>query len=262
MDADSQLATVEGGNASRGADGPMVVAEDLHVVYRAYEERRAGLRQVISSGLRPRSYRSIHAVQGVSLTAWPREVVGVIGPNGSGKSTLLASLAGLLPATEGAVYARSQPTLLGVGAVLQPMLSGRRNIVLGCLALGMSNAEAKQRIGEIIDFSGLADFIDLPMRTYSSGMRARLQFSIATAVAPEIILIDEALAVGDRDFKKRSAERLEELRSAAGTVFLVSHSLKEVRTLSTRVLWLEGGQIALEGPPDEVVDAYEAAGNA
>lgn len=262
MDADSQLATVNARNAPRGTRGPMVVAEDLHVVYRAYEERRAGLRQVISSGLRPRSYREIHAVQGVSLTAWPGEVVGVIGPNGSGKSTLLASIAGLLPATDGAVYARSQPALLGVGAVLQPMLSGRRNILLGCLALGMSRAQAKEQESEIIDFSGLANFIDLPMRTYSSGMRARLQFSIATAVAPEIILIDEALAVGDRDFKKRSADRLEQLRSAAGTVFLVSHSLREVRNLSTRVLWLEDGQIALEGPPDQIVDAYEHTGDA
>lgn len=257
MAGDSRFATAPAGQDSGGADMPMVVAENLHVVYRAYEERRPGLRQLVSGGLRSRAYREIHAVNGVSLTAWPGEVIGVIGPNGSGKSTLLASIAGLLPATRGAVYARSQPTLLGVGAVLKPGLSGRRNIMLGCLALGMTREQALDRVDEIIAFSGLGDFVDLPMRTYSSGMRARLQFAIATAVAPDILLIDEALAVGDRDFKQRSNERLEDLRAAAGTVFLVSHSLNEVRKLATRVLWLESGQVFREGSPNDVLDAYE-----
>lgn len=257
MAGDSRFATAPATQTSGDADTPMVVAENLHVVYRAYEERRPGLRQLVSGGLRSRAYREIHAVNGVSLTAWPGEVIGVIGPNGSGKSTLLASIAGLLPATDGEVYARTQPTLLGVGAVLKPALSGRRNIVLGCLALGLTREQAADRLDEIIEFSGLGDFIGLPMRTYSSGMRARLQFAIATAVAPDILLIDEALAVGDRDFKHRSSERLEELRAAAGTVFLVSHSLNEVRKLATRALWLESGQVFREGIPTEVLDAYE-----
>lgn len=256
MGADSRL-TPANPEPMSATDTPMVVTEDLHVVYRAYEERRPGLRQLVSARLQARSYREIHAVQGVSLRAWPGEVLGVIGPNGSGKSTLLASIAGLLPATHGAVYARSQPTLLGVGAVLKPALSGRRNIVLGCLALGMTRANAAQHLEEIITFSGLGDFIDLPMRTYSSGMRARLQFSIATAVAPQILLIDEALAVGDRDFKHRSNERLEQLRAAAGTVFLVSHAMNEIRKLSTRVVWLEAGRIVRDGPPEDVLHAYE-----
>lgn len=253
----SHLTMTHATQTSRGADGPMVVTGDLHVVYRAYEERRPGLRQLVSAGMRSRAYREIHAVRGVSLTAWPGEVIGVIGPNGSGKSTLMASIAGLLPATAGAVYARSQPTLLGVGAVLKPGLSGRRNIMLGCLALGLTRREAAEHLDDIVEFSGLGDFIDLPMRTYSSGMRARLQFSIATAVTPDILLIDEALAVGDREFKQRSNERLEELRAEAGTVFLVSHSLSEVRKLATRVLWLESGEVLREGSPKEVVDAYE-----
>lgn len=259
MAGDSPLITSQATQTQGGRDIPMVLAEQLHVVYRAYEERQPGLRQLVSAGMRSRAYREIHAVKGVSLTAWPGEVVGVIGPNGSGKSTLLASIAGLLPATNGVVYARSQPTLLGVGAVLKPGLSGRRNIVLGCLALGLTREEATDRLDDIIEFSGLGDFVNLPMRTYSSGMRARLQFSIATAVAPDILLIDEALAVGDRDFKRRSNERLEELRAAAGTVFLVSHSLNEVRKLATRVLWLESGQIFREGSPEDVIDAYERA---
>lgn len=259
MAGDSPLITSQATPTEGGHDIPMVLAEQLHVVYRAYEERRPGLRQLVSAGMRSRTYREIHAIKGVSLTAWPGEVIGVIGPNGSGKSTLLASIAGLLPATDGVVYARSQPTLLGVGAVLKPGLSGRRNIMLGCLALGLTREEAMDRVDDIIEFSGLGDFINLPMRTYSSGMRARLQFSIATAVAPDILLIDEALAVGDRDFKRRSNERLEELRAAAGTVFLVSHSLNEVRKLATRVLWLESGQIFRQGSTEDVIDAYERA---
>lgn len=244
------------------ATTPAVVAEDIHVTYRAYEQRRAGFRSLISSGLRSRSYREVHAVRGVSLTAWPGEVIGVVGPNGSGKSTLLAAIAGLLPTTQGTVYARSQPALLGVGAVLQPALSGRRNILLGCLALGMGRKEADQRVDEIIEFAGLGDFINLPMRTYSTGMRARLQFAIATSVAPEILLIDEALAVGDKDFKRRSAERLAELRATAATVFLVTHSTQEVRNIATRALWLEQGSIVEQGPVDHVVDAYEGSGAA
>lgn len=244
-----------------GSDiGPaMVVAQDAHVVYRVYEDRRAGFREVVASGLRQRAHREIHAVRGVSLTAYGGEVVGVIGPNGSGKSTLLRALAGLLPVTAGAVYARSQPALLGVGAALQSGLSGRRNIVLGCLAVGMSRREVNERMDDIIAFSGLEDFIDMPMRAYSSGMRARLQFAIATAVTPEILLLDEALAVGDREFRQRSKERIRALKDMAGTVFLVSHSLGEIRKLCTRVIWLAKGEIVVDGDPTEVTGSYERA---
>jgi teichoic acid transport system ATP-binding protein len=117
--------------------------------------------------------------------------------------------------------------------------------------------EIDRRVKEIIDFSGLRDFIDLPMRAYSSGMRARLQFSIATAVAPDILLIDEALAVGDRQFKRRSARRIDEIRAGAGTIFLVSHNLNEVRRSCTRAIWIDHGRMVMDGPVDDVVDAYE-----
>jgi teichoic acid transport system ATP-binding protein len=170
---------------------------------------------------------------------------------------LLAGIAGLLPVTRGTIYARTRPTLLGVAAALQPALSGRRNIYLGGLALGLARRDIEAREKEIIAFSGLEDFIDLPMRTYSSGMRARLQFSIATAVAPDVLLIDEALAVGDRQFKRRSAKRIDEIRANAGTIFLVSHNLTEIRNSCTRGIWLDHGQMIMDGPVDEVVDAYE-----
>ncbi|HVM14486.1 MAG TPA: ABC transporter ATP-binding protein [Egibacteraceae bacterium] len=237
----------------------MVVAQDAHVTYRVYEDRRSGFREVVARGLRPRPQREIDAVRGVSLTAHGGEIVGVIGPNGSGKSTLLRALAGLLPVTSGAVYARSQPVLLGVGAALQSGLSGRRNIVLGCLALGMSRREVTERMGDIIEFSGIGDFIDMPMRAYSSGMRARLQFAIATAVTPEILLLDEILAVGDRDFREGSKERIRALKDQAGTVFLVSHSLGEIRKVCTRAIWLEKGRIVVDGDPADVTDRYERA---
>lgn len=143
-------------------------------------------------------------------------------------------------------------------AQLKSTLSGRRNIRIGCLALGIPGKQIDELEPKIIEFAGLEDFIDLPMRTYSSGMRARLHFSIATAVAPEILLIDEALAVGDKEFKRRSAARIREIRDKAGTVFLVSHNLSEIRGTCDRVIWLQDGQIVMDGPTEEVLAAYTA----
>lgn len=184
------------------------------------------------------------------------EAIGLIGRNGSGKSTLMQAMAGLLPVTQGAVYASSQPALLGVGAALQPNNSGRRNILLGGLALGLTKAEVEERTDEIIEFAGLEEFIDLPLKTYSSGMKARLLFSISTSARPEILLIDEALAVGDEVFRKRSQKRIDELIQRAGTIFIVSHSLEEIVRNCTRALWLEKGNVRIDGTPKDVVNAY------
>jgi teichoic acid transport system ATP-binding protein len=234
-----------------------VVLDDVHVTYRVYEDRRPSLRDAVRG--RRRQYRPIHAVRGVSLVARQGESIGIVGRNGSGKSTLLQALAGLLPVDAGEVFARSQPTLLGVGSALQATLSGRRNVVLGCLALGMPAAEVDERVEEIIAFAELEEFIDLPMRTYSSGMRARLLFAIATAVVPDILVIDEALAVGDERFRIKSTERIAALRDAAGTVFLVSHALDTIAESCTRVIWLERGRILADGDPSEIVARYRAA---
>jgi teichoic acid transport system ATP-binding protein len=234
-----------------------VLVRDLHVRYRVYEDRRPRVREILAKGFKRPSYREIHAVRGVDLTARQGEAIGMVGHNGSGKSTFLQAVAGLLPATEGEVYASSQPSLLGVSAALRPGVSGRRNIMLGGLALGSSREQVEASMDDIIEFTGLEDFIDLPIRTYSSGMRARLHFAIATSVRPEILLIDEALSVGDEDFKGKSQRRIEELTSEAGTVFLVSHSLSTIRELCTRCVWLHKGQIREDGDPDEVVKAYK-----
>jgi teichoic acid transport system ATP-binding protein len=239
-------------------DAPLsVVCDRVSISYTIFQEARVGLQQVVARGFRGRKKREIKAVRDVSFRVRAGESIGMVGGNGAGKSTLLAGIAGLLPITKGAVYARSRPTLLGVAAALQPALSGRRNIYLGGLALGLSRAEIDAQANEIIEFSGLQDFIDLPMRAYSSGMRARLQFSIASAVAPDILLIDEALAVGDRQFKRRSAKRIDDIRENAGTIFLVSHNLNEIRRSCTRALWIDHGQLIMDGEANEVVDAYE-----
>ena len=151
------------------------------------------------------------------------------------------------------------PALLGVNAALINDLSGERNVVLGGLAMGLTTEEIAQRYDSIVEFSGIGDSIDLPMATYSSGMGARLRFAIAAAASHRVLLIDEALAVGDAAFRRRSEERIKELRDEAGTVFLVSHSMGTVRETCTRGLWVDHGELRADGPVDEVVDAYEAS---
>lgn len=238
-----------------------VVLEDVHVVYRVQGDSRPKIREILTghgAESREASIRSIHAVRGVSMTAFRGQAIGLIGRNGSGKSTLLQAMAGLLPATAGVVLATSQPLLLGVGAALQAGLSGRRNVLLGGLALGLSKAEIENRMDEIVKFAGLEDFIDLPLKTYSSGMRARLLFSISTAVRPEILLIDEALAVGDEIFRKRSEQRITELLDGAGTVFVVSHSFAAIEDICNRAIWLDQGRVQADGDPGSVLGEYKA----
>ncbi len=238
---------------------PAIVLDDLDVTYRVFEDRRPQLKDLVANRFRRAAYREIEAVRGVSFTAYEGEAIGVIGGNGAGKSTLFRAMAGLIPPTGGAVYARSQPSLLGVGAALQPAASGRRNIELGGLALGLTQEQIAGQMEEIIAFTGLRDHIDLPLRTYSTGMRARLHFAIATSIEPDLLLIDEALSVGDSVFKRRSRKRIERMRENAGTVFIVSHSLESIERLCSRVIWLEHGRIILDAPTSEVVDAYRAA---
>ncbi|SHI73548.1 teichoic acid transport system ATP-binding protein [Tessaracoccus bendigoensis DSM 12906] len=236
---------------------PVVVVDDLHVKYRVFASGKAAGNA--RSGLlnMTRGIREVHALKGVSFTAYENETIGVIGSNGSGKSTLMRALTGLTPPAAGAVYARSRPNLLGVGAALLPNLSGSRNIVLGGLAMGFTREEVETLKGDIAAFAELGDSIDLPMRTYSSGMQARLKFSIASARSHDILIVDEALAVGDKRFRKRSEARIRELATEAGTIFLVSHSMSSIRDTCDRTIWINQGVLQMDGPTDEVVTAYE-----
>lgn len=238
---------------------PAVVVRDLHVTYRVYEDVRPTLRRFVANGFRPRAHVAVEALKGVSFAAMRGESVGIIGRNGSGKSTLMSALAGLLPPTSGSVRAASQPVLLAVGAALQGELSGRRNILLGASALGIPRRDILASMDDIIEFTGLAEAIDRPLKTYSSGMASRLQFGIASAVQPDILLVDEALATGDAEFSRRSERRIQEIVDRAGTVFLVSHSPESIRRMTRRTIWLDAGRIVLDGPTDEVLAAYDAA---
>ncbi len=158
----------------------------------------------------------MHAIRGMSFVAYRGDAVGVIGRNGSGKSTLLRAIAGLLPPEQGNVYSTGEASLLGVNAALLEDLTGERNVILGCLAMGMTKQEAKDKYQSIVDFSGVGDFIDLPMKTYSSGMGSRLRFAIAASKSHDVLLVDEALATGDAEFRVKSHARIEELRAARG----------------------------------------------
>ena len=198
---------------------PMVVVDDLHVVYRVYGggadkgTAASALLRMIRRQRRP-SIREVHAIRGMSFVAYRGDAVGVIGRNGSGKSTLLRAIAGLLPAEQGAVYTDGHGALLGVNAALLEDLTGERNVVLGCLAMGMTTQETKDAKPRIVEFSGVGDFVNLPMKAYSTGMGARLRFAIASAKSHDILLVDEALATGDAEFQRKSHDRIDELRAA------------------------------------------------
>ncbi|MCO6010607.1 ABC transporter ATP-binding protein [Actinoallomurus purpureus] len=243
---------------------PIVVVDDLHIIYRVFGAGGKGnaasaFMRVLRRENRP-TMKEVHAIRGMSFVAYKGDAIGVIGTNGSGKSTLLKAIAGLLPPQSGGVYTEGQPSLLGVNAALMNDLTGERNIVLGCLAMGMAPDEVKTKYDEIVKFAGLREgFIQLPMRAYSSGMGSRLRFAIAASKSHDVLLIDEALATGDAKFRRKSAAKINELRDEAGAVFLVAHQLDSIREMCNRVLWVDEGRLIMDDDPDTVVDAYTEA---
>jgi len=203
------------------------------------------------------SEQYVEALKPLSLVVRTGEAVGVIGTNGSGKSTLMKLLTGHLPPTQGAIYATSTPIMLGVNAALVKQISGYDNITLGCLAMGMTRKEVEEKRAGVIELSGLDDrALQLPMKAYSSGMASRLQFAIATSMDPEILIIDEALNTGDAQFRERTGARIDELRSQAGSVFLVSHSLPTIREMTNRCIWIQKGELVMDDDPAVVTKAY------
>ena len=233
-----------------------VLVDGLHVTYRVRANVMYSNRNLPIRGVRRRQWIEVNALRGISLRFEKGEVVGIVGANGSGKSSLLRCIAGLQVRTAGRVLVRGEARLLGVQAALKPRLSGYRNIILGGLAMGLSRMEVEERLDEVVDFSGVGDAIWRPMETYSSGMRARVAFSIATMQSPEVLLLDEALAVGDRDFQDRSIGRIASMQDQAHTVVMVSHNLNEIRRACSRAVWIDEGCVRLDGPVTEVLDEY------
>jgi teichoic acid transport system ATP-binding protein len=238
-------------------DSISVSVRNLDIKYRVYEEQLLSARQLVGRGFRTRKSTIIHAVKNVSFDVEVGEAVGIIGSNGSGKSTLLRAIAGLQSKAAGSVLVRGDAHLLGVGAALKPTLSGYRNVMLGGLAMGIPREEIEAQLEHVAHYSGLEEAMGRPMNTYSSGMKARLAFSIATLRVPDVLLIDEALAVGDKGFRAKSLEKINEIRDQAGTVIMVTHNLGEIRKTCARVIWLDQGTLIADGPRDEILEQYE-----
>ncbi|CDG65551.1 MAG: lipopolysaccharide transport system ATP-binding protein [Methanobacterium sp.] len=198
------------------------------------------------------------ALKGVSFEVYKGDKFGIIGLNGAGKSTLLKLIAGVMKPTAGNIEVKgSMVPLLEMGAGFDPDYTGRENIFLKGALLGYTRRFLEEKFDEIVEFSELEDFIDVPLKNYSSGMKARLAFSIATMVEPEILIVDEVLAVGDAKFQQKSREKMNSLLNEDATVLFVSHSTRQVRDICNRAIWLHKGELITEGPVDEVCDAYE-----
>jgi teichoic acid transport system ATP-binding protein len=243
-----------------------LLVNDLHVSYRVFGAKKVGhgpardwglMDRLVRRGAKQPAIREVKAIRGISFAAKHGEAVGIIGVNGSGKSTLLRAIAGLIPPVSGTVHVAGNPALLGVNAVLMKNLSGARNIAIGALALGLSRKQVNERFDDIVDFAEIGDFVNLPMKSYSSGMGARLRFAISASAVPDILMIDEALATGDAGFRAKSKAKMDEIRESAGTVFLVSHSLATIQSMCTRVLWIHEGKLVMDGDPKEVCGTYK-----
>ncbi len=242
------------------SDLPAISVEDLQITYSASFESRHTNRRFLPKGLRAKRARPVSAVRGISFDVPRGSVLGMIGKNGSGKSTTLRAIAGVLPASTGKITVRGRVApLLSLGVGFNATLSGRDNIKLGGLVAGFTPAEMKGRVDEIIEFAGLGDAINRAVRTYSNGMRARLAFSVASYLEPDVLLLDEVLAPGDAEFKVRASEKIKDLISSDATVVLVSHALGEIQALSDHVIWLRDGTIEMEGEPSEVVERFQEA---
>ncbi len=198
------------------------------------------------------------AVDGIDLSLDRGEVLGVIGPNGAGKTTLVKLIARILPPTEGRVVVRGNlAAMIALGAGFHPESSARENVMLYGALLGRSRTTMLERLPEIIAWAGLDDFIDVPLRAFSSGMVARLGFAVATDADADILLVDEVLAVGDREFLTKSERRIDRMIRSGSSVVVVSHSLPTIRQMCDRVLWMDHGRARMIGPTEDVVAAYE-----
>jgi ABC-type polysaccharide/polyol phosphate transport system ATPase subunit len=238
---------------------PLAVrVNDLSITYRTTFERKPTLKQaLIRFGRGQRAVKEIEAIKNVSFQVRTGTTMGIIGSNGSGKSTLMRAMAGILPPTSGSieVWGRAS-TLLALGVGFNHDLSGRENIILGGLASGLSRRDVEERADEVAEWTELGDFIDMPMQTYSSGMSARVGFSVAVHMKPDILMIDEALSTGDAHFREKATAKMAELRESARAMFVVSHGLDSIKEMCNEAMWLDRGKLMMRGEPADVVDSY------
>ena len=231
---------------------------DVSVTYRTSVEGKPTLSNTVRRlGRRQRIVREVEALKNVNFRIKRGAVYGVVGANGAGKSTLMRAVTGILPPTEGRVEVKGRvSTLLALGVGFNKELTGRENVVLGGLAAGLSREQIGHKYDEIVDFAELEDFMDMPMRTYSSGMYGRLGFAVAVSMEPDILVIDEALSVGDARFKKKSFEKMKQLCDEDRTILLVTHAMGTVKKLCDRAIWLHKGEVVMKDRPKEVVHHY------
>lgn len=237
----------------------IIEIEDVSMNFRLPKDRIVNLKEFLIKSLKRQvQYREFVALNGISFSVRKGEVVGLVGHNGAGKSTLLKIISGILKPTTGSanVYGKVVP-MLELGSGFDMDMSGRENVFLNGAILGYSEQFLKEKFDEIVEFSEIGEFIDIPLRNYSSGMIARLAFSIATVVEPEVLIVDEILSVGDANFQEKSHKRMMELMNGGATVILVSHNLNQIRSMCSRVGWLDHGTLKMFGDAQTVCDAYE-----
>ena len=235
-----------------------ISARDVAMRFRLTDDKILSLKEFVTRKISGKiKTNEFWALKGVSFDVHKGEVLGIIGRNGSGKSTLLKCISGILKPTRGSVKCHGNIVpMLELGSGFDPDLTGRENVFLNGAILGYTEEFLKEKFDEIHAFSELGDFIDVPIRNYSSGMMARLAFSVATVVNPQILIVDEILSVGDESFQVKSRARMMELMSGGTTVLFVSHSLSQIREMCDHVLWLDSGEVKMYGETQEVCDAY------
>lgn len=249
--------------STSNSDAPYVMRDEVSISVQGlslqYKTRMQN--KTFQSSLRAstrKKPRTVDALSSIDLEVKTGTVLGVIGTNGAGKSTLMRCISGIVPPTQGKVYVRGEvSTLLSLGVGFNANLTGRENVMLGGLAAGLSREQIEARFEDICEFAGLGDFIDFPMRTYSSGMYGRLAFAVSTSLDPDILIIDEALSTGDARFKEKSGKRIKELCEQSSTMIIVSHSLATIQELCSEVAWLDQGSLAAIGDPTEIIDKYK-----
>ncbi|MBR6365926.1 MAG: ABC transporter ATP-binding protein [Lachnospiraceae bacterium] len=236
----------------------MIRVENVSMHFRLMNDRISSIKEMMTALARRKvKFKEFHALEDVSFTVYRGDVVGIIGHNGAGKSTLLKIISGIMKPSKGKVWRGANIVpMLELGSGFDNDLSGHENIYLNGAILGYSKEFLQSKYDEIVAYSELEPFIHTPLRNYSSGMLMRLAFSIATVVEPEILIVDEVLAVGDERFQEKSKKRMMELMSGGTTVLFVSHNIEQIREMCNRVVWLDHGQVRMIGDADEVCDAY------